>query len=114
MLNFFFGSRALKNRSSSSEGSDDDWTANRELVVPSPNLLSDSDDDSFSKFNPSQHKLAMRKQMAKHNMGPSSTSASKEEEEEAEEECVEKSMDGESSTCFESTTTAAIFLGLPR
>jgi hypothetical protein len=53
--------------------------------------------------------MAMKKQMAKHDLALNSTSASDEEEEEAEEECVEKSIDGESSSCFESTTTSAIF-----
>ncbi len=92
--------------SRSESGSDDDRSANRELVVPSPVELSDSDDDGFSL---SQHELAMKKQMAKHDTAPNSTSASDEEEEEEEENEVEQSIHGESSTCFESTTTAAIF-----
>jgi hypothetical protein len=95
----------------SSDDSDNERSTNRELVVPSSVELSDSDDDGFSQ---SQHKLAMRKQMAKHNMAPNSTSASDKEEVEVEAEDVEKTIDGESSTCFESTTTAAIFRGLPR
>jgi len=45
--------------SSCSEGSDDDRSTNRELVIPSPVELSDSEDDGVS---PSQHKLAMKKQ----------------------------------------------------
>jgi hypothetical protein len=68
--------------------------------------LSDSDDDGFS---PSQHKLAMKKQMAKHDMEPNSTSASDEEKEEEEENEEEQSIDGESNTCIESTTTTAFF-----
>ncbi len=43
------------------EGSDNEWSRNRDLVIPSPELLSDSDGDGFS---PSQHKLAMKKQLA--------------------------------------------------
>jgi hypothetical protein len=67
--------------------------------------LSDSNDDGSS-LSPSQHKLAMKKQMAKHDMAPN---ASNEEEEEEEENEVEQTIDGESSTCFESTTTSEIF-----
>jgi len=45
--------------SSSSDGSDDERSANHGLVVPSPVELSASEDDGVS---PSQHKLAMKKQ----------------------------------------------------
>ena len=45
--------------SSSSEGSDNERSTNRDLVIPSPVELSDSEDDGVS---PSQHKLAMKKQ----------------------------------------------------
>ena len=45
--------------SSCSEGSDDDRSTNRDLVIPSPVKLSDSEDDGVS---PSQYKLAMKKQ----------------------------------------------------
>jgi hypothetical protein len=41
-------------------------------------------------------------------------SASDEEEEEVDEDEVERSIDGQSSTCFESTTTQQFFRGLPR
>ena len=44
--------------SSSSDGSDNERIANRDLVVPSPVELSDSDGDGVS---PSQFKLAMKK-----------------------------------------------------
>ena len=45
--------------SSSSDGSDNERSTNRELVIPSPVELSDSEDDGVS---PSQHKLTMKKQ----------------------------------------------------
>ncbi len=45
--------------SSSSEGSDNERSTSRDLVIPSPVELSDSEDDGVS---PSQHKLAMKKQ----------------------------------------------------
>jgi hypothetical protein len=45
--------------SSSSDGSDNERSTNRDLVIPSPVELSDSDDDGVS---PSQYKLAMKKQ----------------------------------------------------
>ena len=45
--------------SSSSDGSDNERSTNRELVIPSPVEVSDSEDDGVS---PSQHKLAMKKQ----------------------------------------------------
>ncbi len=42
--------------SSCSEGSDDDRSTNRDLVIPSPVEFSDSEDDGVS---PSQYKLAI-------------------------------------------------------
>ena len=45
--------------SSFSEGSDDDRSTNRDLVIPSPVELSESEDNGVG---PSQHKLAMKKQ----------------------------------------------------
>jgi hypothetical protein len=51
----------------------------------------------------------MKKQLAYHHVVPNSTSGSNEDEEEEEQ-----SIDGQSGTSFESTSTAAIFLRLPR
>jgi hypothetical protein len=65
--------------SSFSEGSDNDRSENCDLVIPSQVELFDSDDDGVS---PSQHKLAMKKQMADNYVVPNSTSGSDEEEEE--------------------------------
>jgi hypothetical protein len=48
-----------------SEGSDNERSENRDLVIPSPELLSDSEDDGVSL---SQHKLAMKKQLADHHV----------------------------------------------
>ncbi len=45
--------------SSSSEGSDNERSTNRDFVIPRPVELSESEDDGVS---PSQHKLAMKKQ----------------------------------------------------
>jgi hypothetical protein len=45
--------------SSSSEGSDNERSTNRDLFIPNPVELSESEDDGVS---PSQHKLAMKKQ----------------------------------------------------
>jgi hypothetical protein len=92
--------------SSSSDGSDNEWSMNRDLVVPSPVISSDSDDDGVSL---SQHELAMKKQLADHHVAPNSTSGSDEEEEVVEEEDVEQSIEAQSGTSFESTSTAAIF-----
>jgi hypothetical protein len=74
-------------------------STNREFVIPSPELLSDSDGDGV---NPSQYKLAMKKQLAHKNVAPNSTSGSDEEEEEGEEEDAEQFIDGQSGTSFES------------
>jgi hypothetical protein len=80
--------------SSFSEGSDNERSTKRDLVIPSPVELNDSDDDGFS---PSQHdKLAMKKQLARHDLVPNSTSGSDEEEEEVVEEEVEQFIDGQS------------------
>ncbi len=68
--------------------------------------MSDSYVDDVSR---SQHKLAIRKQMAKHDMAPNSTAASDEEKAVEDDDEVEQSIDGQSSTCFESTMTAAFF-----
>ena len=69
--------------SSSSEDSDNERSEKRDLVVPSPVELSESEDDGVS---PSQHKLAMMKQLADKNVAPNSTSCSDEEEQLVEEE----------------------------
>ncbi len=87
----------------SSDDSDNERSTNRDFVVPSPVELSDSADDDVS---PSQHKLAMKKQLADHHVVPNLKSGSDEEEEEVEEE---QSIDGQSGTSFESTSTTAIF-----
>ncbi len=94
--------------SSSSECSDNDKSENRDLVIPSPVIPTDSDDDGVSL---SQHKLAMKKQMADNYVVPNSTSGSDEEEEEenASEEEIEQSADGQTCTLFESTSTTSIF-----
>ncbi len=63
--------------SSSSEGSGNERSTNRDLVIPSPVELSDSEDDGVS---PSQHKLAMMKQLAHKKVPQKSTSGSDEEE----------------------------------
>jgi hypothetical protein len=78
------------------------------LVIPSSVELSDSYGDGYS---PSQHKLAMKKQLAHNNVVPNSTSGSDEEEDEVEEEEVEQStsIDGQFGTSFESTLSAAMF-----
>ncbi len=92
--------------SSCSEGSDDDRSTNRELVIPPPVDLSDSSDDGVS---PSQHKLAMKKQLSRTNVPPKSSSGSDEEEEEVEEEDVDQSIDGQSGSPFESKSSAAMY-----
>ncbi len=57
--------------SSSSDNSDNERSTNgRDLVIPSPIELSDSDGDGVS---PSQYKLAMQKQLAHKNVAPNST-----------------------------------------
>jgi hypothetical protein len=92
--------------SSSSDGSEKKRSTARDLFIPSPNLLSDSEDDGVSL---SQHKLAMKKQLADHHVAPNSTSGSDEEEEEVEEEDVEQFIAAQSGTSFELTSTTAIF-----
>ncbi len=52
-------SESASDVSSCSEGSDDERSTNRDLVIPSPVELSESEGDGVS---PSQHKLAMKKQ----------------------------------------------------
>ncbi len=95
--------------SSSSEGSDNERSTNRDLaVIPSPVELSDSEDDGVSPSQ-SQHRLATMKQMVKHDVEPNSTSGNDEEEEEVEEEDVKQSIDGRSCTSFESKSSAAMF-----
>jgi len=91
---------------SSSEDSDNERSENRDLVVPSPVELSDSDGDGVS---PSQHKLAMKKQLTRMNDPPKSSSGSDEEEEEVEEEDADQSIDGQSGTFFQSKSSAATF-----
>ena len=56
----------------------------------------------------------MKKQLADNYVVPNSTSGSDEEEEEVEEEDVEQSIDGQSGTAFESTSTAALFSRLTK
>jgi hypothetical protein len=75
--------------SSSSEGSENELSMNRDLVGPSPVKLSDSDDYGVSQ---SQHKLEMKKQLALQHVAPISTSGSDEEGEEVEEEDVKQSI----------------------
>jgi hypothetical protein len=53
--------------------------------------------------------MAMKKYLAKHDLVPNSTSGSDEEEDEVEGEDVEQSIDGQSGTSFESTSSAAMF-----
>jgi hypothetical protein len=72
--------------------------------------LSDSYADGVS---PSQHKLAVAKQLADQHVAPISTSGSDEEEEEVEKD-VQQSIDGQSGTSFESTSTAAILSRLTK
>jgi hypothetical protein len=92
--------------SSSSEDSDNERSEKRDLVVPSPVGLSESEDDGVS---PSQHKLAMQKELTRMKDRPNSSSGSDEEEEEVEEEVVDQSIDGESGTFFQSKSSAATF-----
>ncbi len=73
--------------SSSSDDSDNERGTNRDLVIPSPVELSDSEDDDVS---PSQHKLAMMEQLADKNVAPNSTSCSDEGEQLVEEEDAEQ------------------------
>jgi hypothetical protein len=92
--------------SSSSDDSDNERSTNREIVIPTPVELSDSSDDGVS---PSQHKLAMKKQLSRKNDPPKSSSGSDEEEEEVEEEDADLSIDGQSGTPFESKSSAAMY-----
>jgi hypothetical protein len=92
--------------SSSSDDSDNERSTNRDLVIPSPVELSDSEDDGVS---PGQHKLAMMKQLAHKKVPPKSTSGSDEEEELVEEEDAQQSIDGQSGTSFESKSSPAMF-----
>jgi hypothetical protein len=85
--------------SSSSDDSDNERSMNRDLVIPSPVELSESEDDGIS---PSQHKLAMMKQLAEKKVAPKSTFGSDEEEELVEEEEAEQSIDAQSGISFES------------
>ncbi len=91
--------------SSSSDGSDNERSTNRELVIPPPVELSDSSADGVS---PSQHKLAMKKQLSRTKVSPKSSSGSDTEEEE-EEEDADQSIDGQSGTSFDSKSSAAMF-----
>jgi hypothetical protein len=91
--------------SSSSDGSDIERSTNRELAIPSPIEVSDSEDDSVS---PSQHKLAMKQQLSRKEVPPKSSSGS-DEEKEVEEEDADQSIDGQSGTSFESKSSAAMY-----
>ncbi len=75
--------------SSSSDGSDNERSTNRELVIPSPVELSEAEDDGVS---PSQHKLAMKNQLLRKKVPLKSSSGSDEEEEEVEEEDADHRM----------------------
>jgi hypothetical protein len=92
--------------SSSSDGSDNERSANRDLVIPSPVELSEAEDDGVS---PSQYKLAMKNQLTRKKVPPNSNSGSDEEEEEVEEEDADESFDGESGTSVQSKSSAATF-----
>jgi hypothetical protein len=91
---------------SCSDGSDDDRSTNRDLVIPSPVKLSESKDDGVS---PSQHKMAMMKQLFHKKVPPKLISGSDEEEELVEEEDAEQSIDAQSGTSFGSKSSAAMF-----
>jgi hypothetical protein len=78
----------------------------RELVIPSPVEMSDSEDDGVS---PSQHKLAMKQQLSRKKVLPKSSSGSDEEEEEVDEEDADQSIDGQSGTSFESKSSAPMY-----
>jgi hypothetical protein len=85
----------------------DDRSTNRALVIPSPELLSDSEDDGVS---PSQYKLAMKKQLSHKKVPPKSISGGDEEEELVdEEEDAEQCIDAQSGTSFDSKSSAAMF-----
>ncbi len=84
--------------SSSSEGSDTDWSEKRELIIPSPVDLSDAEDDGVS---PSQHIWQWRNKWP---AVPNSTSGSNEEEEEVVEEEVQQSVE------FEHSPSSTIFM----
>ncbi len=90
----------------SRDGSDNERSTNRELVIPPPVESSDSSEDGVS---PSQHKLAMKKQLSRKNDPPKSSSGSDEEEEEVEEEDADQSIDGQSGTSFQSKSSAAMY-----
>ncbi len=70
--------------------------------------MSESDDNCSS---PSQHKLAMKKHMADHDVVPFWRPGSNEEEEDEEEVklSILQSKDGQSGTPVELTSTTAIF-----
>ncbi len=74
---------------SSSDGSDNERSANREYVIPSPVELSEAEDDGVS---PGQHKSAMKKQLTRMNDPPKSSSGSDEEEEEVEDEDADQTF----------------------
>jgi hypothetical protein len=95
------------NESSSSSGdSDNERSTNRDLVVPIPVELSASEDDGIS---PSQHKMALLKQLSRNNVPPKSSSGRDEEEKEVEEEDADQFIDGQSGTYFESKSSAAMY-----
>ncbi len=75
-------------------------------VIPPPVELSDSEDDGVS---PSQHKMAIMKQLSRKKVPPKSSSGSDEEEEDVEEEDADQSIDGQSGTSFDSKSSAALF-----
>jgi hypothetical protein len=97
--------------SSSSDDSDNERSTHRDIVIPSPVELSDSEDDGVS---PGRYKLAMKKQLAHKKVLPNSTSSSDEEEELVEEEDAEQSIDGQSGTSFESNCLQQCFRRLQR
>jgi hypothetical protein len=105
------GESGSESSSSSSEGSDTDRSEKRDLVIPSPVLLSDADGNDCSL---SQHELqvAMKKLMADHDVVQNFTSGSHEEEEEEVEQSILQSIADQSGNAVESTSTEAIFLNL--
>ena len=97
--------------SSSSDDSDNERSTNRDLVIPPPVDLSDSSEDGVS---PSQHKLALKKQLSRKNVPPKSRSGSYEEEEEVEEEDADQSFDRESGIFFNPNRPPLCIRRLPR
>ncbi len=92
--------------SSSAEVSDTHKSGKREFQYPVPVVLSESEDDAVS---PSQHKLAMAKEIADKSVVPNSSSGGEEEEENDDEEDLEQSLDVQSIAPAAITSTDAMF-----